>query len=211
MEQIFEKIYPFLSCPGQPHPLFSFPRLPPKWVEGLQPSSYTSCQPQALFLKPPLSTVFPLNSTISNKSFTKNKIDMFVTLDALLPPEPCLLFPSPLSNITQQICVGIGGFASQNFVCKSFFFLKGLISFSVSTLYQLHALSTGGLMSVQVSQQLWTAPHHRYPDTQWISVPKSDHSAWKFQLQYHRGNHFFIVYIYLVPFQSIHLNQVIVF
>lgn len=65
----------------------------------------------------------------------KNKIEISVTLDAHLPLKPCFLLPSPLSSVTQQIYEGTEGFASQNFVCKSFPHLKGIKSFSVSTLY----------------------------------------------------------------------------
>lgn len=88
------------SCSWQPHPLPSFPKPPPncaEWQSGAeeQPSSYTPCQAQELSLKQATFVhQLPLNSSFSSEPFLK-KIEISITLDALIPPKPCLLLPSP--------------------------------------------------------------------------------------------------------------------
>lgn len=88
----------------------------------------------------PLSTGFPYTPAFALNRFGKKKNEIF-TLDALTPPKPCLLLPSSPLQWYTEICVGTG-YASQNAACKSLLYLKGIVNFSASTFYQLHALST---------------------------------------------------------------------
>lgn len=126
------------------------------------------------------------------------------------PPSSEAMFPvsfSPLQCYTADLC------RDRRFCITKFYVQILPLSQGIHELFCVHLASVTmlwakrSLMSVQVSQQLRTAPHHRHTDMQWNSAPKSDR---KFQLQCDSRNHFFVVYIYLVLFQSIHMNQVIV-
>lgn len=98
-------------------------------------------------------------------------------------------------------------FASQNLGWKSLLCLKEIMSFSVSTFYQLHAPSAAFRLYMPLTALL-TAPHHMHTDTPWNLGLKLHRLPWKSPLQYGSMNCSFMVCIYLVSFQSTHLNQI---